>query len=86
MEICVTGEELRKALKQIEQAESQGFEHCLSIFTITQAGRCVSDCRAEHEGLILRAHPTDGNLNWGRITNQFLGDYNFIDGKLVENI
>lgn len=84
MEICITGEQLRKALKQIEQAEQQGFMHCLSIFAITQAGRYVSDCLAEHEGLILRAHPTDGEKDWGRIANQFLGDYRYIDGRLVD--
>lgn len=84
MEVCINAEQLRKALEQIEIAEKNGFEACLSIFTITKAGRCVSDCLAEHEGLILRAHPTDLSLDWGRICNQFIDDYLFIEGKLVD--
>jgi hypothetical protein len=34
--------------------------------------------------LILRAHPTDERLDWGRITNNFIDDYRFVDGRLVD--
>jgi len=84
MEVCITGEQLRVALKQIEQAEEQGFEHCLSIFKIFQVGECVSDCQARHVGLILRADKADPNKDWGRICNQFLGDYRYVDGELID--
>lgn len=66
MNFCVTGDQLRKALADIEAAEKNGFMHCLAVFDITQAGRMIDDCRAEYSDLIEKAHPTDGNLSWGR--------------------
>ena len=82
MELCITPDELRKALTDIEQAEANGFMHCLSVFRVSSAGRMLDQCRMEYDSLIEKAHPTDGNLNWGRFQsvtrrNKFKG------GKLI---
>ena len=82
MEFCITAEQLRKALADIEGAEANGFMHCLAVFRITSAGYHLGDCRATYSDLSERAHPTDGNLSWGRF--QAVTKRNkFIDGKLV---
>lgn len=85
MELCISGEELRKALKLIEQAESQGFDSCLAIFRISQVGKCTNDCLAKsEESIILKAHVFDEQLNYGRVSGKFISDYRFIDGELKE--
>ncbi len=82
MEFCITGIELRKALAEIEQAEANGFHHCLSIFKLAAVGLMLSDCRASYDDIIERAHFTNGAFDWGRgqgVTRNF----RFVDGKLV---
>ena len=82
MELCINAKELRKALAEIERAEGNGFHFCLAVFKITSAGYMLSDCLAIYDGLCERAHPTDGNFDWGR--GQFVTKYNkFINGRLV---
>ena len=66
MNFCITGDQLRKALADIDAAEKNGFMHCLAVFDITQAGKMIDECRAEYSDLVEKAHPTDGNFNWGR--------------------
>lgn len=82
MNFCISGDQLRKALADIEAAEKNGFMHCLAVFDITQAGQMIDDCRAEYSGLIEKAHPTNGNFNWGRFQGVTKRN-RFIDGKLV---
>ena len=81
MNFCISGEQLRKALKEIKRAENNGFDYCLAVFEIVGAGRMLDDNLAEYDDLIEKAHPTDGCLDWGRGQNVTV--YNkFIDGKL----
>lgn len=82
MHFCIDAEQLRKALADIEKAESNGFMHCLAVFDITQAGRMIDQCRAEYSDLSERAHPTDPNFSWGRFQN-VTGRNKFVRGKLV---
>jgi len=81
-EFCISGEELRKALREIEKAEKNGFYHCLAVFELSSVGYMLSDCRLTFSDLWERAHPSDLTLDWGRcqgITRR----YKFKDGKLV---
>jgi len=80
--VVANAEQLRKALKQIERAESNGFNYCLAVFDLVECGSSVSDCKIEFDGILEKAHPTDGNLNWGR--GQRVTERNrFVDGKLI---
>lgn len=82
MELCIDAENLRKALSEIEAAEANGFMYCQAILRIVSAGPMLSDCRVEYSDLSEKAHPTNGNLDWGRF--QSVSKRNrFIDGKLV---
>lgn len=82
MEFTIASDELRKALSDIDEAERNGFDYCLAVFRISAAGPSISDCRASYSDLCERAHPTDGNFNWGRfqaVTKQ----NRFEDGILI---
>lgn len=83
MEFVINGEQLRKALLDIENAEKNGFMYCEAVFKIAQAGRSISDNKAEYSDLFEKAHPTDGSLNWGRLQGVTKRN-KFIDGKLVK--
>lgn len=82
IQFTITADQLRKALKDLEQAEKNGFMYCLSVFQLTSAGTCLDNCKAEYSDLSERAHPTDGNFNWGRFQN-VSGRHTFKNGKLV---
>jgi hypothetical protein len=83
MDFVINVEQLRKALKDIEAAEANGFMYCEAVFKITQAGRMLSDCKAEYSDLWEKAHPTDGKFDWGRF--QGVSERNkFVDGKLIK--
>ena len=84
MNFCIDAEQLRKALKEIEAAESNGFNHCLCVFRMYQAGYMLSDNQAVYSDLIERASPTDGSLNWGR--NQGVSKRYRFDGKKLAPI
>ena len=82
MNFCIDANQLRAALNKIEKAEANGFNHCLAVFKITQAGRMIDENRAEYSDLLERAHPTDENLNWGRF--QGVSERNkFVAGHIV---
>jgi len=82
MEFCINAEELRKALRVIEGAEKNGFNHCLCVFRLVSAGSSIIDCTANFSDLIERAHPTDGRYDWGRF--QGVSKLNkFKSGKLI---
>lgn len=82
MQFCINAEQLRKALKDIEAAEANGFHHCLAVLKLTSAGHQLDDCRAEYSDLIEKAHPTDGGLSWGRFQGVTRRNI-FRDGKLI---
>jgi hypothetical protein len=80
--VVVDAKQLRKALKEIKRAESNGFDHCLAVFDLKKYGEKVSDCKIEFIDLIEKAHPKKDKLNWGRgqrVTHR----YKFVDGELV---
>ena len=66
MDFCISADQLRKALAEIETAERNGFNHCLSVFKLTSAGHDLRSCRAEYSDIWEIGHPTDPSLNWGR--------------------
>lgn len=66
LQTCITAEQLRKALVELEAAEKNGFHHCLAVFDVRASGSLLSNCRATYSDLWERAHPTNGNMDWGR--------------------
>jgi len=82
MDMCIDGEQLRKALADIEAAEENGFHHCIAVVRLVSAGRNLTENKLEYSDLLEKAHPTAGKLNWGRY--QGVTEANrFVDGKLV---
>lgn len=81
IEFCITADELRKALSEIERAEKNGFLFCLSVFTFSHAGRSLEDNRAVYSDLVENASMTDGRLQWGRFQG-ITRKYRFVNGKL----
>ena len=82
MNICITPDELRKALSDIEHAEANGFHYCLSVFRLSSVGHMLDQNRMEYSDMIEKAHPTNGNLDWGRF-QRVTRNNKFVDGKLV---
>ena len=82
MEFVIKAKELRRALKDIEDAEKNGFMYCEAVFTLVSAGRMLDSNKAEYSDMIEKAHPTDGSLDWGRF--QGVSKTNkYINGQLV---
>lgn len=82
MSFCISADQLRKALVEIEAAERNGFMYCLSVFEMSSVGSMICQNLATYSDMLARAHPTDGNFNWGRfqrVTQRF----RFKDGKLI---
>ena len=78
--IQINAENLRKALKDIEAAEKNGFMYCEAVFDANY--RNDTWIEATYSDMWEKAHPTDGSLNWGR--NQDVTKRNtFKDGKLI---
>lgn len=82
MQFCISADQLRKALADIEHAEGNGFMHCLAVFQLSQAGPHIDQCRADYSDLSERAHPTDPGLSWGRFQGVTRRN-KFKSGKLV---
>jgi hypothetical protein len=82
MDFCIGADALRKALADVEQAEANGFMHCLAIFKLVSAGPAIGDCRADYSDLSERAHPTNPAFNWGRF-QAVTKRHKFVDGELV---
>ncbi len=81
MSFEINGLELRKALKEIERAEANGFNYCEAVFE--PSGLDGIFVKLSYSDLIEKAHPTDGSLNWGRCQN-ITKRFKFKDGKLKE--
>ena len=72
MYISLSKKELLGALHDLDRAEKNGFLYCLGIFQIKGLNGVIGF--AEYSDLLEKAHPTDGQLNWGRgqdITKRF---------------
>jgi hypothetical protein len=82
MHFCIEPDQLRKALADVERAEKNGFMHCQAVFKMVSAGDYLGDCKANYSDLSERAHPTDGNFNWGRFQNVSVNN-TFKNGKLI---
>ena len=82
MELCITAAELRKALAEIEKAEANGFMYCLAVLRLSSAGMGLDQCRVSYDSMIERAHPTDGNLSWGRFQGVTRRN-RFVNGRVV---
>ena len=81
MDFCIESGEIRKALAEIEAAEANGFMHCLAVFKIASAGPMLRNNRAKYSDLCEKAHPSDGNFDWGRSQN-VTKRFRFKDGRL----
>lgn len=66
IEICITKEQLEKALEDVTLAHKNGFTHSLAVFRLTKVGGSITDCRADYSDLIPRASETNPGLMWGR--------------------
>lgn len=80
MLIKITADQLRAALKDMEEAEKAGLMYCEAVFN----GSWVDDywTSAEYSDLYEKAHPTDGRLNWGR-GQKIRKSHIFKNGKLA---
>jgi hypothetical protein len=64
MSFKINAHELRKALAEIEQAETNGFMHCVAIFDPHHVeGPFV---HLEYSDMHEKGHPTAGHMDWGR--------------------
>ncbi len=81
MEFIIKKEQLERALKEIEQAEKNGFYYCEPVFKLVSAGYILTDCKAVYSDIIEKAHPTNSKLNWGRF-QEVTKSYEFVDGEL----
>jgi hypothetical protein len=80
--VVANADQLRKALKDIEKAEANGFMYCQAVFQLTSYGASIDKCIIEYVDICEKAHPTNGSLNWGR--GQRVTERNkFVDGKLI---
>lgn len=82
MGFCISADQLRKALVEMEAAERNGFMHCLAVFAMSSAGPMLDECRANYSDLLERAHPTSGAFNWGRF-QRVSQRFRFKDGDLI---
>lgn len=65
MLMSMRGDELRRALAEIEAAEAHGFLHCEAVLRVERADD-AGNLHLAYSDLWEKAHPTDGRLNWGR--------------------
>ena len=80
--VVANAEQLRKALKDIEKAEANGFMYCQAVFHLKSYGASIDKCIIEYDDLCEKAHPTNRSLDWGR--GQGVTERNrFEDGKLI---
>jgi len=81
--LSISPDQLRKALKDIEIAESNGFNCCSAVFQITTTGAMLENIQADYVDIFERAYSNNGHLNnWGR-DNYLSKKYKVEDGKLI---
>lgn len=76
-------EELLKALKELEIAESKGFMHCQAIFNLTYLGFSIGDTKVNFDELLVKGHPKNGKKNWGR--SKMYNHFSLVRGKLKKD-
>jgi hypothetical protein len=72
--------ELRKALKELENASENGFDHSLATFkvnSLTEGKHLV----LEYDDIWDKGHETDPKLDWGR--QDVSKNFRLVDGKLA---
>jgi len=83
MNFIINGEQLRKALKEIRAAEKNGFMFCEAVLDVDD--REGTWIKLRFSDLWEKAHPTNGNFDWGRF--QGVSKHNkFKNGRLVKII
>lgn len=82
IEVCISAGQLRRALRDIEAAEANGFDHCLAVLELEACGMMLDQCLVRYSDLVEKAHPTDGSLSWGRFQG-VTRRYKFEGGQLV---
>lgn len=80
MSFFVEAKELRKALKEIAVAEKNGFKFCLAVFEPNKLDGIFIGL--QYSDIWEKAHPTDGNFNWGRCQG-VTKDNLFHKGRLI---
>lgn len=80
--VTITPEELRKALAEVEIAESNGFSYSSVVLKLDAYGNNIGDCRMKYVDLCLKAHPTDRHFDYGRSCNAHRTT-KFENGKLL---
>ncbi len=83
MEFSIRRDQLVAALEAVDTAIANGFSSAEAVFRFTAAGPRVSDCLAEFRDPVLKAHPTDPQKNYGRITPGWQS-YRFRNGRLYD--
>lgn len=80
IEICVSVDELERALAKLKEYTEAGFTHSLAVMEVSQAGEMLDDCRLRFRDVVARA--SDGpQFNYGRF--QILpGIHRFVNGKV----
>lgn len=77
--------QLRAALDVIERSKERGFVATTAVFNIARVGEDGTNVFSEFTNrVILKAHPTDPNQNWGNIKDKMLGWYRLVDGKVED--
>lgn len=82
IQFCISPDQIRGALEEIEAAEKNGFHFCLAVFEIAQAGQMLDQCLARYSDLVERAHPTDPEYHYGRF-QCVSRTHRFENGKLI---
>lgn len=82
MSFCVTHEELKKALKLINEAIKNGYKDSLAVLQIYgTGGGSLGDFIGRSTGVVLKAHPTNPNKNFGYTNHPEWEKY--INGKSI---
>lgn len=80
----MTEEQLRLALAAIEKAKERGFSHTTAIVHLSSVN---SDGKKMmtffSDAVILKAHTTDPNQDWGLARTWSIDWYKCVDGNLV---
>lgn len=79
--VGISGNELRKALTEVEEAEAAGFLASEACFRLIPKNSLWAD--GTFLDISEKAHPTDGRLNWGRDNFIVKRGGRFVDGKIV---
>lgn len=83
---CITEEELRRALKDVEEAKAKGFTSSVAVLEAVKVGRSLSDCELGYDGgVILKGHPDDPKKNWGYCSTKQIEWYKLVDREVVED-